>query len=251
MGFDWSGASIVADIGGGNGSLLSFVLDAQRQLRGLVFDLPHVVAEAGPVIEAAGLSGRCETVGGDFFTDALPGADIYVLAQILHDWDDEHAVEILRNCRRSIAGAGRLLVLEQMLPEGDEPSYAKLLDLIMLVVLGGRERTEAEWRALLREGGFQLLEITPGPTASLIGPHRHELLALPTPRRLGRSGVGSGCGCREVRGPLGRAAPTPRSSRRIPPRRAAGGRPKPQLAPSHPSARRPTATQLRYPTARA
>jgi hypothetical protein len=165
---DWSGASVVADIGGGNGSLLSAVLKAQPHFRGVVFDLPHVVADARPVIEAAGLADRCETVGGDFFTDSLPNADVYILAQILHDWDDERAVAILRNCRRSIADGGRLLVVEQVLPEGDEPSYAKLLDLIMLVLLGGKERTESEWRALLQQGGFELLDTATGPATSLI-----------------------------------------------------------------------------------
>jgi O-methyltransferase len=167
-GYDWSGVSVVADIGGGNGSLLGAVLDAQAHLRGVVFDLPHVVADARPVIEGAGLSDRCEMVGGDFFTDPLPSADVYVLAHILHDWDDERAVAILRNCRHSIGERGRLLVMEQVVPEGDEPSYAKLLDLIMLVLLGGRERTEAEWRGLLREGGFELANITPGAATSLI-----------------------------------------------------------------------------------
>jgi hypothetical protein len=168
LGHDWSGASVVADIGGGNGSLLSAVLDAQPHLRGVVFDLPHVVAEAQPVIEAAGLDDRCEAVGGDFFTDVLPSADVYILAQILHDWGDERAVAILRNCRRSIAEGGRLLVVEQVLPEGDEPSYGKLLDLIMLVLLGGKERTESEWRALLEQGAFELLETATGPATSLI-----------------------------------------------------------------------------------
>jgi hypothetical protein len=165
---DWSGASVVADIGGGNGALLSAVLAAQQHLRGIVFDLPHVVAEARPVIEAAGLAERCELVGGDFFEAALPGADTYLLAQILHDWDDERAAAILRNCRRSITDGGRLLVLELILPEGDQPSYAKVIDLIMLTLLGGRERTRAEWESLLREGGFELVGVTTNPAASLI-----------------------------------------------------------------------------------
>ncbi|MDQ3435316.1 MAG: methyltransferase, partial [Actinomycetota bacterium] len=92
----------------------------------------------------------------------------YVLAQILHDWDDERAVAILRNCRRSIAEGGRVLVVEQVLPEGDEPSYGKLIDLIMLTLLGGTERTEAEWRTLLREGGCELVGVTTGAAASLL-----------------------------------------------------------------------------------
>ena len=168
LAYDWSDAAVVADIGGGNGSLLSAVLAAEAHLRGIVVDLPHVAAEAQPVIEAAGLSDRCETFGGDFFADVLPSADVYVLAQVLHDWDDEQAVAILRNCRRSIAEGGRLLVLEQVLLEGDEPSYAKLLDLLMLVLLGGKERTDAEWHVLLQQGGFELLGTTTGHLTSLI-----------------------------------------------------------------------------------
>jgi len=166
--FDWSDVSVVADIGGGNGSVLIGVLAAHKQLSGIVFDQPHVVAQAQPTIEAAGLSERCATAAGDFFTDALPAADVYVLAQILHDWDDEQAVAILRNCRRSIAQGGRLLLLEQVMPDGDTPSYAKLLDLIMLVLLGGKERTQSEWRDLLGAGGFELLDITPRPATNLI-----------------------------------------------------------------------------------
>ena len=168
LGYDWSAASVVADIGGGNGKLLTAVLDAHPHLQGVVFDLPHVVADARPLIDKAGLSDRCETAAGDFFTDALPRADVYILAQILHDWDDERAVAILRNCRRSIADDGRLLILEQVLPDGDEPSYGKLLDMIMLLLLGGKERTRSEWAALLQEGGFELVAITPGPLTSLI-----------------------------------------------------------------------------------
>lgn len=91
-----------------------------------------------------------------------------MLAQILHDWEDEQALAILRNCRRSIAPGGRLLLLEQVMPDGDTPSYAKLLDLVMLVLLGGKERTESEWRELLEEGGFELLAITPRPATNLI-----------------------------------------------------------------------------------
>jgi SAM-dependent methyltransferase len=166
--YDWSGASRVADIGGGNGSLLSAVLGAHAHLHGVIFDLPHVVPDARLVLEQAGLSERCEVVGGDFFTDALPRADVHVLARVLHDWDDEQALAILRNCRRSIAADGRLLVVEWVLPVGDEPSYGKLLDLIMLTLVGGKERTEAEWRALLQAGGFELVDVTEAAATSLL-----------------------------------------------------------------------------------
>jgi SAM-dependent methyltransferase len=168
LAYDWSEASVVADIGGGSGSLLSAVLDANPHLRGVVFDLPQVVEAARPAIEAAGVSDRCEIVGGDFFADALPRADVYVLARILHDWNDEKAVAILANCRRCIADGGRLRVLEQVLPEGDEPSYGRLLDLIMLVMLGGKERTAGEWRELLARGGFELVSAVPGAVTGLI-----------------------------------------------------------------------------------
>ncbi len=150
------------------------VLGAHKHLSGIVFDQPHVVAQAQPIIEAAGLTERCATAGGDFFTDTQPAADVYVLAQILHDWDDEQALTILRNCRRSITRDGRLVLLEQVVPDGDTPSYAKLLDLIMLVLLGGKERTESEWRDLLKAGGFELLEITPRPATNSSRPHPPE-----------------------------------------------------------------------------
>ena len=166
--FDWSRASVVADIGGGNGTVLAGLLTAHEHLSGVVFDQPHVVTAARPVIEAAGLRERCAIVGGDFFSDELPAADVYVMAQILHDWDDDQSLTILRNCRRSIAPDGLLLLLEQVMPDGDTPSYAKLLDLIMLVLLGGKERTQSEWRSLLAAGGFELLEITPRPATNLI-----------------------------------------------------------------------------------
>jgi len=166
--YDWSDAAVVADIGGGNASVLTGVLRAHEHLSGVVFDQPHAVAQAQPIIETAGLTERCATAAGDFFTDALPSADVYVLAQILHDWDDDQALTILRNCRRAVAPDGRLLLLEQVMPDGDTPSYAKLLDLMMLVLLGGKERTESEWRNLLAAGGFGLLEITPKPATNLI-----------------------------------------------------------------------------------
>ncbi len=166
--YDWSGASVVADIGGGTGALLTSVLQQEAHLRGVVFDLPPVVAKARAALEEAGLSQRCKAIDGDFFADDLPPADAYVLAYILHDWGDEQAADILRNCRRSLAPDGRLLVFEQVLPDGDERSYGKHLDLIMLALLGGKERTETEWRALLREGGFELKGITPGPAGSLL-----------------------------------------------------------------------------------
>ena len=164
----WANHATVIDIGGGNGSLISAVLNAHMHLRGVVFDTPHVAADAQRLIEDAGLSDRCEAVAGDFFSEPIPPADVHVLSQILHDWDDEQALAVLRNSRASIASAGRLLVIEQVVPDGDEPSFSKELDLLMLVLLGGKERAAAEWRTLLAKGAFELTAIKPAAGTNLI-----------------------------------------------------------------------------------
>ena len=123
--------------------------------------LPHVVERARSNIETAGLSGRCEVVGGDFFGTIPVEADAYFLRHILHDWDDEKAALILRHIRRAMPGGARLLVVEHVLPPGDEPSFGKLLDLNMLLLPGGVERTEAEFRRLYEGAGFRLARIVP------------------------------------------------------------------------------------------
>ncbi len=161
LGYDWTGVARVADIGGGNGAALAVVLSSHPHLRGVLFDLPTVVEAANDVLGAAGVLDRCDIVGGDFFVDTLPPADVYVLSQILHDWDDERAGAILRNCRRGLADNGRLLLVEQTVPEGPEPSFGKLFDLHMLVLLGGKERTATEWRALLAQERFELQQLEP------------------------------------------------------------------------------------------
>jgi hypothetical protein len=167
-GCDWAAEGTVADIGGGDGTLLTQLLLAHDQLQGVVFDLPHAGAGARSVIGKAGLADRCQFVAGDFFTDRLPPAGTYVLAQVLHDWADPDAAAILRNCRRSLPDEGRLVLLEAIMPAGPEPSPVKVLDLQMLVVPGGQERTEAGWRALLRGGGFELTRIAPGSGTNVI-----------------------------------------------------------------------------------
>ena len=154
--FDWSGVGTVVDIGGGNGTALATVLAANPHLRGTLFDLPTVVSSAREVLEEAGVADRCEVVGGDFFTDVLPAGDVYVLAQILHDWNDDGARAILRNCRRSL-GDGLLLLAEGILADGPGPDFGKLFDLHILMLAGGKERTEREWRTLLADEGFDLL----------------------------------------------------------------------------------------------
>jgi SAM-dependent methyltransferase len=168
VGVDWSEIRRVADIGGGSGTAIASVLAAHSHLEGVLFDLPSVVAEAPDVLERAGVRDRCEIVGGNFLTSPLPPADAYVLSQILHDWDDHHAAEIVRNCRRTISEGGRLLVLDGVVPPGPEPGFLKHMDLHMLVMLGGKERTEDEWRDLLDAEAFEITEIRSAGPADLI-----------------------------------------------------------------------------------
>ena len=157
--YDFSGVGVLVDVGGGEGALLAAILAANPALRGVLFDLPHVVAGAKDRLEQAGIADRCEVVGGSFF-DAVPeGADAYLLKSIVHDWDDASAIEILRKCRAAMADTGRLLVVERVIRPGNEPDRAKFGDLYMLVALGGRERTTEEFRSLLAEAGFRLTEV--------------------------------------------------------------------------------------------
>ena len=125
----------------------------------LAIAIAHVVAAAGEQLAAAGMAERCTTVGGDFFVEVPPGGDVYLLAQILHDWDDEHSVDILRQCRRAMPAHGKLLVIELVLPAGEEPFFGKWLDVHMLVLLGARERTAAEYEALFHLAGFELARV--------------------------------------------------------------------------------------------
>jgi len=162
--YDFSGCRKVVDVGGGNGSLLAAILKANPQVRGVLFDLPHVVEAARTHLESEGVISRSEVVGGDFFQSAPP-ADMYVLRWIIHDWDDERSVAILKHCRNAMAGSGKLLLVESVLKPGRETTFTKFLDLNMLVMTGGRERTEAEYANLLMAGGLQLTRIIPTDTA--------------------------------------------------------------------------------------
>lgn len=166
--WSWGSAGTVVDVGGGNGVLMSVLLAARPELQGVVFDLPHVVDKASRTLEEAGLGHRVRCVGGDFFAGVAEGGDVYVLAQILHDWADDEAVAILQRCREAMSADGVLLLLEQVVPDDGDPHPAKLLDLHMLVLLGGRERTADEWTRLLGRGGFALTAATPGPRSTLI-----------------------------------------------------------------------------------
>lgn len=165
---DWSDVATVVDIGGGNGGLLSRLLTRHRHLHATLLDLPHVVEQASATLAAAGVADRCQLVPGDFLTTVPDGADAYVMAQILHDWDDDKAAQILHRCRAAMPDNARLLVLEQAIPDHHQPHPAKLLDLHMLVLLGGRERTETDWHNLLGKTGFTVTAITHHARSSLI-----------------------------------------------------------------------------------
>ena len=166
--FDLSRFAAVADVGGGNGALLAAVLAANPGLRGVLFDLPAGLAGAERVLEAAGVAERCRVVAGDFF-DAVPeGADAQFLKSVVHIWDDGRAAAVLANCRRALpAEGGRVLLVERVMPARMEASpahaQAAMIDLTMLAVPGGRERTEDEFRTLLASAGFRLAGITPLP----------------------------------------------------------------------------------------
>jgi hypothetical protein len=153
--FDFSPYRTVLDVGG-HGGFLASVLESNPDARGVIFDAPHVVAGARDQLAARGLAGRCEAVGGDFFESVPAGGDLYVMKWIIHDQDDRRALVILRNCRRAIASSGgRLLLIEFVLSEDGEP-FGRFVDLDVLVMAGGKERTAGEFRSLLAEAGFAL-----------------------------------------------------------------------------------------------
>ncbi|HZI19829.1 MAG TPA: methyltransferase [Pyrinomonadaceae bacterium] len=155
--YDFSGFGRIVDVGGGHGHLLAEVLRANPEARGVVYDQPEVVegARAG----AAGLGGRLEVEGGDFFESVPASGDAYLLKHIIHDWDDERALAILRNIRRAMGPEARLLLVEWVVPEGDEPSMAKFGDVHMMVMTGGQERTAEEYARLFERAGFRLTRV--------------------------------------------------------------------------------------------
>jgi len=155
--YDFSAFETVIDVGGGNGLMLAAILNRYPSVKGILFDLPAVVDRAKETISDLDLSDRCRIVGGDFFT-SVPSADVYVLRHIIHDWDDDDAVSILRNCRNAMNPEGRILLVETVIPPTNEPCFGKWLDLMMLIV-GGRERTEEQYRRLLTRAGLGLNRI--------------------------------------------------------------------------------------------
>ena len=170
--YDFSPFHQIVDVGGGQGVLLATILSRYPQAHGVLFELASVIERARPSIEAAGLADRCELVAGDFFVSVPQGADAYLLQRILHGFDDERSVRILHSCRRAMTPSSRVLIIQQVMPPPGAQAASETLfhgmmsDLNMLAVGGGRERTEAEYRALLEAAGLKLTRVV--PTQSLM-----------------------------------------------------------------------------------
>lgn len=158
--FSWLDGGTLADIAGGHGFVLTAILQKHAQIRGILFDLESVVSGAKPRIESLGLSSRCQAASGDFFK-AVPAANAYVMKNIIHDWDDKRAISILKNCHSASIGKSKVILIELVLTPGDEPHPSKWIDLEMLLLPGGRERTEQEYAALFARAGFRLTRVVP------------------------------------------------------------------------------------------
>lgn len=161
-GYDFSGISKLVDVAGGHGSLLLAVLNQYPGMGGILFDQSDVIERAKPLVTAESAGNRCQLASGNFFESVPAGADAYMLKHILHDWDDERAIAILQQCHRAMSEQGRVLAIEQVIPEGNEPFIGKLLDVNMLVMCpGGKERTATEYREIFAAAGFNLTRIVP------------------------------------------------------------------------------------------
>jgi len=157
--FNFSSTRKLIDVGGGHGALAAAVLRRNQHVAVLLFDTPEVIGSAGTNLSALGIAHQCELVPGDFFISVPSGGDIYTLKDILHDWNDSRAGTILHNVRQAMSMTARLLIIERIITIGNSPSPAKLVDISMLVLTGGQERTEREYRTLLTKAGFSVQEI--------------------------------------------------------------------------------------------
>lgn len=157
--YDFSRFKKIIDIGGGQGKLITAILKANPETRGALFDTPNQTPGARRLFEQERISDRCEALTGDFLESLPEGGDAYLLKHIIHDWDDQRAVEILKNCRRSMSPQARLLLVEEIVTDAPEFAPAKVLDIQQLLMPGGRERTEEEYRKLLEAAGFELTAV--------------------------------------------------------------------------------------------
>ena len=159
--YNFSGYNKLIDVGGGIGGMISAILAKNPSLKGVIYDAPTVVEQAKGFLVSKGVADRCETIGGDFFESVPEGGDIYSMRWILHDWEDSKSLKILDNIKKVLPENGKLLLAEAVVPEAGEPHFSKFFDLIMLVMTGGRERTEKEWRELLDRAGYKIERIIP------------------------------------------------------------------------------------------
>jgi hypothetical protein len=163
--YDFSPFERVVDVGGATGNLLAHVLAKHPKPRGVLFDLPHVVAGAPEFLKQRGLDGRVTIEPGNFFESVPNGGDAYLLSHVIHDWSEDQCLTILGNCRKAMKPTSRLLLVEMVLPAGDTPHPGKMLDMVMLALPGGQERTQAEYAALLAKGGFEIARVVPTESA--------------------------------------------------------------------------------------
>ncbi|HJX91005.1 MAG TPA: methyltransferase [Pyrinomonadaceae bacterium] len=169
--YDFSKFKTVVDVGGGHGGLITEILKSNPNAQGILFDAAEVINGSRERLAEAGLSDRCGAVAGDFFKAVPEGGDAYVMKWIIHDWDDERAIKILKNCRAQMGPDARLIIVDCVVPETNEPHFSKFIDLNMLVMTGGKERTAKEFARLLEASGFKLLQVIPTdqPTSIIEG----------------------------------------------------------------------------------
>lgn len=158
--YDFSGIRTIVDVGGGYGALLAKLLKAYPRMLGVLFDRPHVIEDAKSFIESEGIAERCALIAGNHLESVPPG-NAYILKSVIEDGDDQRSEAILRNCRRSIMDHGKLLLVDWVMPAGNAPARAKVFDIMMLVMCGGRVRTEGEFSSLFERSGFRLARIVP------------------------------------------------------------------------------------------
>ncbi len=164
--YDFSSLNTVVDVGGATGNMLAAILTRHSNVRGVLYDLPHVVRDAPALLKSRGVDGRVTIESGSFFERIPSGGDAYIMSHIIHDWSEEQCLTILGNCRKAMGPDSRLLIVETVIPEDNSPHQGKLQDLVMLVIPGGQERTEAEYDVLLAKGGFELRRVI--PTTSVV-----------------------------------------------------------------------------------